>query len=381
MDNGVSASFGGGGFTFGGLNPGEIGAATTGNTQEFLPLDKSEQDVTVTSCDAETDLVGDGDPSVINNPMDAPLHVKKAEPMARAAPSSSFGFSFGSADSGDSVAADALETAEKTPQSKESESASVASPPLWAQSEARMAPLGDSTLSSGHRNVQSNSLVVPDTLSLSSGGSIEENAPRAQSHSNKVMQLLTPKRSQDGEKLQFSADVFQNDFESSNDDAPMVTSEAKHCAATTPVARPKRAFSKKPGPWLNAFKSLAVHRRKEVKTDFKYLMNVWVRLTADKRRHLVHTALHMWGKFDKAFVPRKNSTEIKRLLPSQSELDLLRNISLRLNTQERNQIGALLLETAYRAGSLLKYIPDWCVDADCFQGIFTASGSEGSTKQ
>ena len=194
-------------------------------------------------------------------------------------------------------------------------------------------------------------------------------------------QLLTPKRSQDGEKLQFSADVFQNDFESSNDDAPMVTSEAKHCAATTPVARPKRAFSKKPGPWLNAFKSLAVHRRKEVKTDFKYLMNVWVRLTADKRRHLVHTALHMWGKFDKAFVPRKNSTEIKRLLPSQSELDLLRNISLRLNTQERNQIGALLLETAYRAGSLLKYIPDWCVDADCFQGIFTASGSEGSTKQ
>ena len=132
----------------------------------------------------------------------------------------------------------------------------------------------------------------------------------------------------------------------------------------------RNRFTGVPGPWLNDFKELSVKRRLEVKTDFKYLMSVWIRLTADKRRHLVRTALHMWGSHHNILGKRGNSKRMKYLLPSQAELDLLKFIALRLHTQKRNQIGALLLETAYRDGDLLKFMPDWCLDIECFQTLF-----------
>jgi hypothetical protein len=393
------------GFTFGGLAPG-IGFAAA-------QLDATVQEEQVESHAPPASTSGFGFTFGLAAPGEtdagAQESVSRIEPKSvnEAPPTfgvqledqteESSGFSFGLAARGEIKAAlpdepsDVLE-------------ASVGSvPPVFgAQPEAETSS-GGANFSLGGGDVQSSAIVVLDTLSSSSGAfaytptssanvsleAKEEIATPFQSHPNSFVQLLTPKKTPAGEKLEGADEVAQPNMGRPAAPAaapaaaapvkipPVVGTPEVKLAETSAVARSKRTPSKAPGPWLNDFKSLPLRRRKELKTDFKYLMNVWMRLTADKRRHLVRTALHMWGSFHKMFASRKNSTSMKRLLPSQSELDLLRNIALRLHTQERNQIGALLLETAYRAGALLKFMPDWCLDAECFQGLFAAAGEGG----
>ena len=134
------------------------------------------------------------------------------------------------------------------------------------------------------------------------------------------------------------------------------------------------------GPWMDDFEHVESSEELRVmKEDTSLLWMKWKKWNRSERRHLIKTAVRMWGGkhgllgdidagTNRTQSKRRgeNTKKYQQLKVTSSDMALMREIQMCLHTKLPHHIGALILETANRANDL-RWVVFFCF---CFFFLF-----------